>query len=109
MGHQLRKTIVPASGAGVTPRFIVVVHEYWQLQFAVAPAAALSRSGWRKTSLKKGDAVTVQYSPIRDGQKAGAFANVRLPDGSVLPGNRDACSKSGLKPIVPDTQGARQK
>jgi hypothetical protein len=77
--------------------------------FEGEPPADLSRSGWRKTSLKKGDAVTVQYSPIRDGQKAGAFANVRLPDGSVLPGNRDACSKSGLKAIVPDTQGARQK
>jgi Family of unknown function (DUF6152) len=77
--------------------------------FEGEPPADLSRSGWRKSSLKKGDAVTVQYSPIRDGQKAGAFANVRLPNGSVLPGNRDACSKSGLKAIVPDTQGARQQ
>jgi hypothetical protein len=75
--------------------------------FEGEPPADLSRSGWRKTTLAKGDAVTVQYSPMKDGQKAGAFANVRLPNGSVLAGNRDACSKSGIKSIVPDTQGAR--
>jgi hypothetical protein len=76
--------------------------------FEGEPPGDLSRVGWRRTTLKKGATITVQYSPLRDGQKAGLFANVRLPDGSVLPGSRDACSKSGVKAIVSDTQASRK-
>jgi hypothetical protein len=71
--------------------------------FEGEPPADLSRWGWKLGTLKKGDTVTVKFSPIRSGAKAGAFASVVVPDGRTLPGNRDACSKSGEKRTVPDT------
>jgi hypothetical protein len=75
--------------------------------FEGEPPADLSRWGWRKNTLKKGDKVTVKYSPMRGDKKAGAFNSVTLADGRVMPGNRDACSKSGEKSAVPDTTGAK--
>jgi hypothetical protein len=78
--------------------------------FEAEPPADLSRWGWRKTTLKKGDKITVKFSPIRTGQNAGAINSITLADGKVLPGNRDACSKSGDKTTVPDTTtGKRPK
>lgn len=77
--------------------------------FEGEPPADLSRWGWRINTLKKGDKVTVKFSPKRDGKKAGAFNSVTTPDGKVMPGNRDACSRSGEKSVVPDTIGPRAR
>ena len=44
----------------------------------------LKRQGWKSTSLKEGDKVTVTINPLRDGKKGGLFRGVTLPDGSVL-------------------------
>ena len=44
----------------------------------------LKRQGWKSTSLKAGDAVTVVINPLRDGAKGGLFVAVTLPDGKVL-------------------------
>jgi hypothetical protein len=44
----------------------------------------LKRQGWKSTSLKPGDAVTVVINPLRDGAKGGLFVAVTLPDGKVL-------------------------
>ena len=46
----------------------------------------LKRQGWKPTSLKAGDKVTVMTNPLRDmtGHKGGLFIAVTLPDGSVL-------------------------
>lgn len=46
----------------------------------------LRRQGWKATSLKAGDQVTLVMFPLRDlsDHKGGLFIEVTLPDGSVL-------------------------
>lgn len=44
----------------------------------------LRRQGWRRTSLKPGDHVTLILNPLKDGTKGGLFIAVTLPDGTVL-------------------------
>lgn len=44
----------------------------------------LSRNGWKPSSVKAGDKVTVVYHPLRDGQPGGALKSVQMPDGRVL-------------------------
>ncbi len=44
----------------------------------------LTRQGWKSSSLKVGDKVTLLMNPLRDGSKGGLFVSVMLPDGKVL-------------------------
>jgi hypothetical protein len=44
----------------------------------------LKRQGWKSTSIKPGDQVTLVLNPLKDGSKGGLFVAVTLPDGSVL-------------------------
>ncbi|MEP7312878.1 MAG: DUF6152 family protein [Pseudomonadota bacterium] len=47
----------------------------------------LKRQGWKSTSLKPGDKVTVMANPLRemsDGKKGGLFITVTLADGTML-------------------------
>ena len=44
----------------------------------------LKRQGWRSTSIKPGDKVTLVFNPLRDGRKGGLFIKVTLADGTVL-------------------------
>lgn len=44
----------------------------------------LVRQGWKSTSLKTGDKVTILIHPLRNGDKGGSFLSVTLPDGAVL-------------------------
>jgi hypothetical protein len=44
----------------------------------------LKRQGWRSTSVKAGDEVTLIMNPLRDGKRGGLFVSVTLPDGTVL-------------------------
>jgi hypothetical protein len=44
----------------------------------------LGRSGWKRTSLKKGDRVTVIIYPLVSGEAGGSFIQVTMPDGSTL-------------------------
>jgi len=44
----------------------------------------LLNSGWRRSSLKPGDKVTVIYHPLVNGRPGGALVSVKLPDGRVL-------------------------
>jgi hypothetical protein len=46
----------------------------------------LQRQGWRSSTLKAGDKVTVIINPLRGGEKGGLFVSVTLPDGKVLDG-----------------------
>jgi hypothetical protein len=49
----------------------------------------LKRQGWKATSLKQGDMVTLVMFPLRDltQQKGGLFVSVTLADGTVLKEN----------------------
>ena len=45
----------------------------------------LSRQGWRSTTFKAGDAVTVRINPMKDGTPAGNFVGARFEaDGKTL-------------------------
>jgi hypothetical protein len=44
----------------------------------------MARSGWRSTTLKPGDQVTISVHPLRDGTHGGRFITVKLADGTVL-------------------------
>jgi hypothetical protein len=53
----------------------------------------LSRQGWKPSTLKPGDAVTIVANPMKDGTNAGLMFTVTLADGRVLgPGAQAAAS-----------------
>jgi hypothetical protein len=46
---------------------------------------SLSRNGWRSTTFKPGDVVTVRFSPMKDGSAAGQFIGARFEsDGKTV-------------------------
>jgi hypothetical protein len=44
----------------------------------------LLRAGWKSSTLKTGDKVSVTVRPFRDGSPGGLFVSVTLPDGRVM-------------------------
>lgn len=44
----------------------------------------LVRSGWKRTSLKKGDRITAVVRPLRDGKPGGLYVSVTLADGTTI-------------------------
>jgi hypothetical protein len=50
------------------------------------PPPYLVRSGWKASTLKTGDKVSVTLNPIRTGEPGGIFVSVTLADGRVLDG-----------------------
>lgn len=50
------------------------------------PPPFLIRAGWKSTTLKPGDKVSVTLNPIRTGEPGGIFVSVTLADGRVLGG-----------------------
>jgi len=47
----------------------------------------LVRQGWKRTTLKNGDKVSVVVHPLRDGKPGGSFVAITLPDGTRLSGS----------------------
>lgn len=48
----------------------------------------LIREGWKRTTIKPGDKVTVTVRPLRDGLPGGRYVAIVLPDGKVLGGEQ---------------------
>ena len=44
----------------------------------------LTRQGWRRTSLKAGERISVRIAPLRNGHTGGLFLDLRKADGRVL-------------------------
>ncbi len=44
----------------------------------------LTQEGWRRTSLKPGDRVTIFVHPLRNGARGGSYSGVRFANGSTL-------------------------
>jgi hypothetical protein len=44
----------------------------------------LTRQGWRRTSLKSGDKISVRVAPLRNDQPGGLFLDLTKADGSKL-------------------------
>jgi Family of unknown function (DUF6152) len=47
----------------------------------------MTKAGFKRSSLKPGDKVSIVINPLRDGSKGGHFLQVMLPDGKVLGGS----------------------
>jgi len=54
----------------------------WKVE--MTSPAFLIRAGWKASTLKPGDKVTVKIFPLRDGDPGGLFQSVTLADGSTL-------------------------
>jgi len=46
--------------------------------------SSLVKAGWKSTTIKAGDQVTVLIHPLRTDEKAGQFVSITLPSGKVL-------------------------
>jgi hypothetical protein len=57
----------------------------------------LLRAGWKSTTLKPGDQVSLSVRPLRSGEPGGLFVSVTLPDGRVM-GERPAPAPGTQKP-----------
>jgi len=44
----------------------------------------LSRNGWKRTSLKPGEKVTIELYPLKSGEPGGSFVEITRADGSKL-------------------------
>ena len=44
----------------------------------------LTRQGWRRTSLRSGERISVRIAPLRNGHTGGLFLDLRKADGRVL-------------------------
>ena len=53
------------------------------------PASHLARQGWRSSTLKQGDKISVVVYPLRNDEKGGQYISVTLPDGKKLGGRPD--------------------
>ena len=56
--------------------------EHWAIEMT-APNN-LVQEGWKRTTVKPGDHVTIFVHPLRNGDKGGSFASVKLADGTTL-------------------------
>jgi hypothetical protein len=66
----------------------------WHVEMT-APAY-LVRTGWKRTTVKKGDTATIFANPLFSGEPGALFVSIQLPDGEVLPrpsGNKEAANK----------------
>ena len=54
----------------------------WKVE--MTSPAFLIRAGWKATTVKPGDKVTLKVFPLRDGDPGGLFQSVTLADGSTL-------------------------
>jgi len=54
----------------------------WSME--MNPPTYLVRGGWRSTTLRQGDKVSVVVNPLRTGEPGGKYVSITLPDGRVL-------------------------
>lgn len=52
----------------------------------------LVHEGWKRSSIKAGDKVTVQINPLRDGRPGGRYIGITLADGKHLGGAENAAA-----------------
>jgi len=48
------------------------------------PASLLARAGWKSSTLKPGDKVSIVVYPLRNNEKGGQYVAIKLPDGRTL-------------------------
>ena len=62
--------------------------------------AFLLRAGWRASTVKAGDKVSIVLRPMRSGDPGGLFVSITLPDGRVM-GERPPAQAAAPAPAQP--------
>ena len=62
------------SDAGIT--------DTWSVE--MNPPTYLVKAGWKSTTIKAGETVTIMINPLRTSEKSGKFVSITLPNGQVL-------------------------
>ena len=65
------------------------------------PPPFLIRAGWKSSTLKPGDKVSVTLNPIRTGEPGGIFVSVTLADGRVMGGRAGGPAAAPAAPAAP--------
>jgi hypothetical protein len=52
--------------------------------FEMGALGMLARTGWKSSTVKPGDKVTVVMNPLKSGEPSGRLLKVTLPDGRVM-------------------------
>ncbi len=73
--HSYIQVMVPKAGGGI---------DQWGIEIG-APAINI-KMGWRKSSVKAGDEVTLNVAPARNGATYGTLRTLKLNDGTTLKG-----------------------
>ncbi len=73
--------------------------EIWAIEMN-APANLIPL-GWKRSTLKPGDKVTVTVRPLRDGKPGGSYMSVKLADGRVMDGNGGSGNTGTAPPAAP--------
>ena len=68
------------------------------------PPPFLVRAGWKSTTLKPGDKVSVTLNPIRSGEPGGIFVSVTLADGRTLAGRAGGAAPAAAPAAPPPAQ-----
>ena len=71
----------------------------WSIE--MNPPPFLVRAGWKSSTIKPGDKVSVTVNPIRTGEPGGIFVSVTLPDGRVLGGRAGGAAPAAATPATP--------
>lgn len=61
--------------------------------FEAGSTGQLAARGWKASSLKPGDKITISFHPLKDGSHGGQVLTVVLPNGSSLSQGRDTLKK----------------
>jgi len=51
---------------------------------SLSPGQLQRDYGWNRRALKPGDVLTIDYAPLKSGNRGGALIKVTLPDGATL-------------------------
>jgi hypothetical protein len=56
--------------------------ETWAIE--MDPPSYLVKAGWKSSTIKPGEMVTIRINPLRTPEKVGKFVSITLPTGQVL-------------------------
>ena len=65
--------------------------------FEMTAPAFLARAGWKRTTIKPGDKVTIVGNPLKSGDPGALFVSITLPDGTKLGQNAAPATKGAAK------------
>ena len=72
--------------------------DLWSIE--MNPPPFLIRAGWKSSTLKPGDKVSVTLNPIRSGEPGGIFVSVTLADGKVFGGRAGGAAPAAAPPAA---------